>query len=80
MVEIEVEVAGDELEVECPKCGGDGKIDEVLYYVESTGDFVPMDIDEATCPLCEGSGTLEDVPAYGTIYVTYDPEPPRPSR
>lgn len=58
MGEIEVELDGREVQVQCPACDGDGTIVYMNGAVE--------------CYICGGDGRIK-APAYGTITVQLDP-------
>jgi len=57
---MEIQIDGDELDVECPRCDGEGKTTVPGWGYRE-------------CPTCDGKGIIEDIPCYGEIYVDLEP-------
>lgn len=67
----EVELDGDPMEIQCPRCDGDGTITSVEYYAEASDMWVTITIDHPIdCSLCGGTGRIPDVPVHGIVEVS----------
>lgn len=82
MIEVEIELDGREVEVDCPLCDEDGNFDQELRYEPVSEQYIfvnsvsDKEIEKANCPICGGSGTITRE-ATGTIYEEVDIEPMR---
>jgi len=65
---MEIQIDGDELDVQCPRCNGKGYL--LDFPINS------KEMREYKCGLCGGEGMIEDVPCYGEIEVDLEPKCP----